>query len=133
MAKLTKEDMQRYEQRIRGQYAALRQHVQAVLLDSKRDEFTQLAGLVHDRGDESVADLLASTNLALIDREVKELRELEDALTRLRIGTFGECDSCGDAIERERLDANPAALRCIDCERDFETRRAGGRDQTPSL
>lgn len=133
MPKLTHTELQRYERRIRAQYTALREHIQNVLLDSKQDEFTQLAGRVHDRGEESVADLLASTSLALIDREVSELRDMEAALKRIRTGTYGECDVCGDDIEAERLEASPSVKRCIDCERDHELRSAGGRDQTPSL
>jgi RNA polymerase-binding protein DksA len=133
MSKLTNTDIQRYRQRLRAQHAALREHIQSVLRDSKRDELAQLADRVHDRGEESVADLLASTSLALIDREVGELGEVEEALQRIRVGTYGECETCGDAIERDRLDANPIAKRCVDCEREHETRGAGGRDQTPSL
>lgn len=133
MSHLTNTDIQRYRQRLRAQDAMLRKHVQSVLLDSKRDELTQLAGRVHDRGEESVADLLASTSLALIDREVSELRDVEAALKRIDTGTFGECEACGDHIERERLEAFPSAKRCIDCERDHELRGAGGRDQTPSM
>lgn len=133
MSKLTNTDIQRYQQRLRAQHAALREHIQNILLDSKRDEFTQLAGRVHDRGEESVADLLASTSLALIDREVGELRDMEAALKRISTGIFGQCDVCGDDIERDRLDAYPSAKRCVDCERDHELRSAGGRDQTPSL
>ena len=133
MSTLTNTDLHRYEQRLRAQQAALREHIQNVLLDSKRDELTQLAGRVHDRGEEAVADLLASTSLALIDREVSELRDTEAALQRIRVGTFGDCESCGDPIERERLDAYPSARRCIDCEREHEVRNAGGRDQTPTL
>ena len=133
MSKLTNTDVRRYEQRLRARHVALRGHIQKVLLESKHDEFTQLAGRVHDRGEESVADLLASTSLALIDREVSELREVEEALRRIRVGTYGECETCGDAIGRDRLDANPNAKRCVDCEREHETRGAGGRDQTPSL
>ena len=133
MSKLTNTDIQRYRQRLRAQHAALREHIQSVLRDSKRDELAQLADRVHDRGEESVADLLASTSLALIDREVSELREVEEALQRIRVGTYGECETCGDAIGRDRLDANPSAKRCVDCEREHETRGAGGRDRTPSL
>ena len=133
MSKLSANEIQRHAQRIRARHAALREHIRNVLLESKHDEFAQLAGQVHDRGEESVADLFVSTNLALLDREIHELRDVEDALQRIRVGSFGACDDCGEEIERERLDAYPSAKHCIDCEREHETRRAAGRDQTPSL
>lgn len=35
------------------------------------------------------------------------------ALARIDGGTFGKCEVCGNDIEPERLDANPAARTCI--------------------
>jgi RNA polymerase-binding transcription factor len=133
MARLTTADIKRFEQRLRARHVELRQHIRDVLLESKREDFAELAGRVHDRGEEAVADLLASTNVAVLDREVNELGAVEAALQRIRTGTYGVCDACGDDIERERLEAYPSAERCVDCERDREVGRAGGRDQTPSI
>lgn len=133
MARLTAADTKRFEQRLRERHAQLLEHIRAVLLESKREDFAELAGRVHDRGEEAVADLLTGTNFAVLDREVKELRDIEAAFERIRTGTYGVCDTCGDDIERERLEAYPTAERCVDCERDRELGRAGGRDQTPSI
>lgn len=133
MARLTAADTKRFEQRLRARHAQLLEHIRTVLLESKREDFAELAGRVHDRGEEAVADLLTGTNFAVLDREVKELRDIEAAFERIRTGTYGVCDSCGDDIERERLEAYPTAERCVDCERDRELGRAGGRDQTPSI
>ena len=133
MAKLSTKDINRLEQRLRARHMELREHIRSALLESKRQDYAELAGLVHDRGEESVADVLTSANFAAVDREVGELRDVEDALERIRVGSYGVCDACGGEIERERLEAYPTARRCIDCERQHEVSRAGGRDQTPSL
>ena len=37
------------------------------------------------------------------------LTDVKDALTKIENGTFGKCEVCGDAIEADRLEANPAA------------------------
>lgn len=44
---------------------------------------------------------------------------------RLRIDdrTFGICIDCGESISRDRLLAMPTALRCMACQRAFDTRR----------
>lgn len=42
------------------------------------------------------------------------LAQVEMALTKLANNTFGKCSVCGNAIETERLDANPAAETCIE-------------------
>ncbi|MEI6316508.1 MAG: TraR/DksA C4-type zinc finger protein [bacterium] len=41
------------------------------------------------------------------------LQEVEDALTRILENKFGRCAVCNNEIEKERLDANPAAETCI--------------------
>lgn len=133
MPTLPARDIKRFEQRLRAREAALREHIRAALLETKRQDYAELAGLVHDRADEAVADLVTGANFAAIDREVDELHEVEDALERVRTGSYGVCDACGETIERERLDAYPTARRCIECEHRREAGRAGGRDQTPSL
>lgn len=40
------------------------------------------------------------------------LHEVRLALARMSKGTYGNCNVCGQAIEVERLEANPAAQTC---------------------
>lgn len=133
MSKLSPRDIQRFERRLRGRRQELLDRTHEALVETNRNDFSALAGRVRDVGEESVAELLASTNLTMLDREVNELRDVEAALARIADGTYGRCEECGGEIDRERLDAYPTATRCIECERRREINRAGGRDQTPSL
>jgi DnaK suppressor protein len=50
------------------------------------------------------------------------LREIEDALDRLRDGSYGTCLDCGISISRKRLDAVPWARYCVTCQ---ERRQSG--------
>jgi RNA polymerase-binding transcription factor DksA len=52
---------------------------------------------------------------ALADAERRRLSDLDDALARLDAGTYGVCQSCGMPIPPERLEALPAATRCVAC------------------
>ena len=52
---------------------------------------------------------------ALIDQARSHLAELDDALDRLREGSYGRCERCGRPIAAERLAARPAARTCITC------------------
>jgi RNA polymerase-binding transcription factor DksA len=45
-----------------------------------------------------------------------ELRELDDALMRLRTPGYGRCVDCGAVIPFDRLQLQPQALRCTDCQ-----------------
>ena len=132
MAALTSNDLQYFNEKLRERRGALRNDIADTLMQSQREDFAEIAGRVHDAGEESVAELVMSTNFSTLDREVRDLREIEAALDRLRAGRYGKCVECGADIGRERLLVNPTARRCIRC----QTRREqtyGGRDATPSL
>lgn len=130
---LRMEDIELFEQRLAKRREELRWLIHDALIASKREDYVELAGSVHDAGEESVAELLADMRLSTLDREVGELRDVEAALARIADGVYGKCTDCGDAIGRERLDAYPTAKRCLRCQTVYETRKRGGRDATPSL
>src|SRR5450756_2153791 len=42
------------------------------------------------------------------------LRDVDDALERVAAGRYGLCDTCGDPIEEDRLEADPLIRLCLD-------------------
>ena len=52
---------------------------------------------------------------ALLDHARRRLVELDTAVARLLAGTYGTCERCGQAIAAARLEALPAAARCVSC------------------
>ncbi len=52
------------------------------------------------------------------DRQL--LQMVENALSRIREGTFGECISCGSEINIKRLEAVPWTRFCIACQEKLE-------------
>ena len=109
------------EQRRTSLVAELRDDVERV----RRDRFEDLAGAAPDPGDESVATLIADLGHADMERDLSELRALEAARARLADGSYGVCAECGGDIGVERLRANPAAVRCVHCQRVHEKTFAG--------
>jgi RNA polymerase-binding transcription factor len=87
---------------------------------SREDVFSATTGPVADTGDEAAADLIADVENAELSRDLEELREIDAALERLRAGRYGACAGCGGEIDPERLRREPAARRCIDCQRVHE-------------
>jgi len=92
------------------------------------DSFIEVA----DVGEKSVDDFLKDLDIAVITQEVKELRAINAALRRMSEGEYGACIDCGNEIAAARLDVNPAAERCIDCQTRFEKEHAT-KDFNPSL
>ncbi|BAU27380.1 TraR/DksA family transcriptional regulator [Aneurinibacillus soli] len=52
-------------------------------------------------------------DIALTERTEQDLYDTEQALTAIQNGTYGTCEVCGADISRERLEAVPQALRCV--------------------
>lgn len=71
------------------------------------------ADLVTQAQDERTLELLLGKNL-------KVIREVEEALGRLEHGTFGICESCSEMIARNRLEAIPETRYCLSCQTDIE-------------
>jgi len=59
-------------------------------------------------------------DLAERARETRELEYFEDALERIHGPEFGVCRDCGRDIPFARLQANPIATRCHDCQERHE-------------
>ena len=113
------------------QDSRLRGDIKNTLLQSGDQRYIDLAGMVHDRGDESVADLLSDLNNTLIERHTQELQDIEAARTRLADGSISDCRECGGEIGYKRLMAYPMALRCIDCQEQFD--KTHHHENTPRL
>lgn len=106
----------RMRERLEERFHELRDLIRQELLSSDEEQYIDLAGRVHDTGDEAVADLLADVNLAVIDHHVEEIRDIDAALLRIASGSYGRCVDCTDVIEPARLDAYPTAKRCHRCQ-----------------
>jgi len=55
-------------------------------------------------------------------QELKRLKLIESALTRIKQGKYGHCIKCGRRIPQDRLIAIPYALMCIECKSEEERR-----------
>jgi DnaK suppressor protein len=61
---------------------------------------------------------------AIDEHESAELNAIQAALVRVREGSYGECMDCGKAIALARLQANPEAERCVNCQTQLEQHRS---------
>jgi DnaK suppressor protein len=50
------------------------------------------------------------------DRERKKVREIDGALLKIKEGTYGVCDECGEPISKKRLKIIPYSNLCINCQ-----------------
>ncbi len=50
----------------------------------------------------------------------RKMIQTKKALSRLKIGKYGICESCGQMIDTDRLMIYPEATKCISCEKRKE-------------
>jgi DnaK suppressor protein len=108
--------------------------MKASLLKLKGDILRNLASesedfrtIIEDMDPKDLADIAADdidrkTLEALGSQEVKRLQLIESALARVENRKYGVCARCSKKIPRERLEAIPYALLCIDCKSSEERR-----------
>lgn len=88
-------------------------------------------GGVGDAGDESVLRMMTDLHLQEAGRDLEELRDIEASLQRMEAGDYGECEECGNEIGFARLEAQPTATRCVECQAQHEKTYA--HKNTPTM
>lgn len=62
-------------------------------------------------------------DLALSAQALASIEEIDKALVKLKLGTYGVCEKCGENIPKERLKALPYAALCVKCKSGGLSRR----------
>lgn len=68
-----------------------------------------------DEGDMAIRNFTKDLAVTALERERRELSEVEAALARIKKGQYGVCEICENPIRDARLQALPWARLCIQC------------------
>jgi DnaK suppressor protein len=118
------------------------EHFRTLLLNQLRQETEQVrtdqaAALdlyddgVKDSVDLSVSDLNKEIALRLGERSSRVVADIDQALLRMKEGTYGICTRCGKPISERRLEAVPTARYDAECQALIES--ANGEDDFSTL
>ena len=93
-------------------------------LESSSEDFKEIVETMDpkDLADVASDDIERKMIEAIGAQELRRLRLIDSALTRIQQGKYGLCMKCSKKIPRERLEAIPYALMCIDCKTADEKR-----------
>jgi DnaK suppressor protein len=84
----------------------------------------QGTGAVGDSADAALEADSGEMSSQLAELDARELEQVEQALARLKLGTFGICnggsESCQKKIPLGRLNAVPYSTFCINCQREID-------------
>lgn len=110
--RLTRRTVEALEQFLRSRQAQLAESVRNAISRQRIPE----EGSGADPTVRASATLDGEIWAALMDRQNRQLAEIEAALDRLRRGDYGLCHGCGTFIGLVRLKALPFAWRCSRCQ-----------------
>jgi RNA polymerase-binding protein DksA len=94
------------------------------LEQSNEAQERELRGTIEPDWEDAAAVATATSVLARLEHaERREVQRIDAALERMRLGTYGRCESCGDPLPARRLLIAPEATCCVACETVLEARR----------
>ena len=82
-------------------------------LESTSDE-------IQDIADQASSAYTKEFLLSIGDAERRTLKQVDEALYKIRKDTYGLCEACGEMISERRLEALPFARLCIACQEEEE-------------
>ena len=102
-----------------------RAHFRKILESLKEELARDIVRTVHtmqeeatvfaDPNDRASQESDMSLELRNRDRERKLIKKIDETISRIDLGEYGYCESCGVEIGLKRLEARPTATLCIDC------------------
>lgn len=121
-AKLPKKDLDKYREILLRKRAELLGDISTIEDEALRTNSGSLSTLPQHMAEQGsdTYDQHLSLDLAQVDRNL--LREIDDALERIREGTYGICMKTGKRISAERLAELPWARYSIEAARELERR-----------
>ncbi|MEX1047689.1 MAG: TraR/DksA C4-type zinc finger protein [Actinomycetota bacterium] len=113
MSRIEPERLARLKAALEEQREHLRRELEELGADPDSDEVE----IDFERGFADSAHTTAERSriLSVAKALRSNLRDVDRALAKIDLGTYGTCESCGNPISDERLEALPWAILCITC------------------
>ena len=116
---MDKKKLDQFRKRLEERQSMLRRNVSRTEADGRQSD---------EDAAQDIADRAASSyNKEFLFHQSNSDRQLlqmvENALARIREGSFGLCISCGQDINAKRLEAVPWTRYCIECQEKVEQGR----------
>ncbi|MBF0338684.1 MAG: TraR/DksA family transcriptional regulator [Nitrospirae bacterium] len=115
------------EVRLNGVKKVLLHERQLLLKEAKmeisnftRGEEKQLVEAALDDGDWSVVDIAGEIILQKLHHHKIKLNKIDEALRKIKNGSYGVCEDCGSPINEARLKVLPYATMCVECKEKRE-------------
>ena len=121
---MDKDDLKYFEGLIRAKIQKIQDELDHFETNAMSATTTELAGdlsaYATHPSDQSSDAMERENAFQFVSKEGRYLHHLNEALERIKNGTFGNCRICGAEIGWPRLEAVPHATMCIQCKSEEE-------------
>ena len=108
---LTQEEIESFEKQLKARKQQIEKNLEGTNL-----ELNAMRNLdLKDEGDHASISARTMADSAILEQQRKELAEIELALDKIKLGTYGICEMCEEPIGIERLKVKSFARFCITC------------------
>ncbi|MDH4198837.1 MAG: TraR/DksA family transcriptional regulator [Spirochaetia bacterium] len=112
----TKKELQEFEQLLLQKKATLLREITEQSEEVANEKFDEPGDLV----DMATELLEQEMNLSLTTAEKQTIKEIDEALARIKNGQYGICIDTGEPINKTRLKAVPEAKRTLEAQEKFD-------------
>lgn len=109
----TTPDFDRLRERLEAELAELTGRRDELEASGASNDASAELGFAEEFADAGSYTFERERDLSLADNVRDLIAKVEAALARLRDGSYGRCEQCGQPIEPERLEALPYATLCL--------------------
>lgn len=129
---LKEADLKKYEQLLLAKKRELLDEMgimqDAHIGTSMKDATGDLSSYSYHMADQGTETMDREMAFMMASKQGRLVYHIDEALRRIKDGSYGVCQSCGKMISAARLEAVPHARLCIDCKsREEQQKAAGGR------
>lgn len=116
----------KYRKKLMEERARLEKSIEVVEHEIRDDDTgagqSELADYDNHPADAATDTFEKEKDVAVRDNWHEIIGRIDEAIGKIDRGTYGECDRCGRAISKQRLDAVPHAIYCVECQDIIEGR-----------
>ena len=121
---MNKRDRGKFEKLLLAERDRVGGHIREIENTSRHETGRESGGDLASYADVGTDSFGLETALNIASGESEWLIEINEALQRLREGTYGICEGCEKPIPKLRLEAFPSARHCVACQSEIEKNQA---------
>ena len=126
---MRKSDLKKYEELLLEKKKALLKEM-GIILDTRgakaiKEAHGDLSSHSYHMADQGTDNMEQEMAFIYASKSGRLIYHIDEALRRMKKGTYGKCVVCGKAIAPARLKAVPHARMCIACKSAEEEKKAG--------